>query len=133
MTVIDPIADMFTRIRNAQIVSFDSVTFQYSNVKCDIAKILASEGYINGFEIINNDLKKRLIKIQLKYDINGKPLIESIRRVSKPSKRIYTKKKDIYKVLNGFGTLILSTSDGILSGKEARRKNLGGEIIGEVF
>jgi small subunit ribosomal protein S8 len=133
MTVIDPIADMFTRIRNAQIVSFDSVTFQYSNVKCEIAKILANEGYINGYEILNNDLNKRLIKLSLKYDKHGKPLIDSIRKVSKPSKRIYTKKKDIYKVLNGFGTLILSTSVGILSGKDARIKNIGGEILGEVY
>ena len=133
MTVIDPIADMFTRIRNAQIVSFDSISFQYSNIKCEIAKILTNEGYINGYEIVNDDLNKRLIKLSLKYYKNGKPLIESIRRVSKPSKRVYTKKKDIYKVLNGFGTLILSTSKGILSGKEARIKNLGGEVIGEVY
>ena len=133
MTVIDPIADMFTRIRNAQIVSFDSVSFQYSNVKCEIAKILANEGYINGYEIVNTDINKRQLKLSLKYDEQGQPLIESIRRVSKPSKRIYTKKKDIYKVLNGFGTLILSTSQGILSGKDARLKNIGGEVIGEVF
>ena len=133
MTVIDPIADMFTRIRNAQIVSFDSISFQYSNIKCEIAKMLTNEGYINGYEIVNDDLNKRLIKLSLKYDKNGKPLIESIRRVSKPSKRVYTKKKDIYKVLNGFGTLILSTSKGILSGKEARIKNLGGEVLGEVY
>ncbi|MEK9726540.1 MAG: 30S ribosomal protein S8, partial [Candidatus Margulisiibacteriota bacterium] len=111
----------------------DSVTFQYSNVKCEIAKILVNEGYINGYEILNNDLNKRLIKLSLKYDKFGKPVIENIRRVSKPSKRIYTKKKDIYKVLNGFGTLILSTSVGILSGKEARLKNVGGEVIGEVY
>ena len=133
MTVIDPIADMFTRIRNAQIVSFDTITFQYSNIKCEIAKILTNEGYINGYEIVNDDLNKRKIKLSLKYDKNGKPLIESIRRVSKPSKRVYTKKKDIYKVLNGFGTLLISTSKGILSGKDARLKNLGGEIIGEVY
>lgn len=133
MTVIDPIADMFTRIRNAQIVSFDSVTFQYSNVKCEIAKILTKEGYINGYEILNDDLNKRLLKLSLKYDKDGNSLIENIRRVSKPSKRIYTKKKDIYKVLNGFGTLIISTSIGILSGKEARVKNVGGEVLGEVY
>ena len=133
MTVVDPIADMFTRIRNALIVSFDSVTFQYSNVKCEIAKILVNEGYINGYEILNNDLNKRLIKLSLKYYKLGKPVIENIRRVSKPSKRIYTKKKDIYKVLNGFGTLIISTSVGILSGKEARLKNVGGEVIGEIY
>ena len=93
MTVIDPIADMFTRIRNAQIVSFDSVSLQYSNVKCEIAKILANEGYINGYEVVNSDLNKRQLKLSLKYDSNGDPIIESIRRVSKPSKRIYTKKE----------------------------------------
>ena len=133
MTVMDPISDMFTRIRNAQIVSFDSITFQYSSIKCEIAKILTNEGYINGYEIVNDDINKRQIKLILKYDKEGNPLIESIRRISKPSKRIYTKKKDIYKVLNGFGTLIISTSKGILSGKDARLKNLGGEVIGEVY
>tara|TARA_B100001142_G_C13901765_1_gene488169 strand:+ start:116 stop:517 length:402 start_codon:yes stop_codon:yes gene_type:complete len=133
MTIIDPISDMFTRIRNALIVSFDSITIQHSNVKCEIAKMLTNEGFINGYEIINNDLNKRFIKLSLKYDSNGKPLIESIKRVSKPSKRIYLKKKEIYKVLNGFGLLIVSTSNGLLTGKEARQKNLGGEIIGEVY
>mgnify|MGYP001335922809 CR=1 FL=1 len=133
MTVIDPIADMFTQIRNAQIVSFETISIQYSKVKCEIAKVLTNEGYINGYEITNDDLNKRRLKITLKYDNNGVPLIESIRRISKPSKRVYTKKSDIYKVLNGFGLLILSTSRGILSGKDARIKNLGGEIIGEVY
>jgi small subunit ribosomal protein S8 len=133
MTIIDPISDMFTRIRNAQIVSFDSVSFQYSNIKCEIAKILTNEGYINGYEIINNDLSKREIKLTLKYDEFGKPVIESIKRISKPSKRIYAKKNDIYKVLNGYGTLIISTSKGILTGKQARVNNLGGEILGEVY
>jgi len=132
MTIIDPIADMFTRIRNAQIVALSTVTLQHSCVKCDIAKILANEGYIKSYEIVNNDLNKRLIKLLLKYKDDGAPLIESIRRVSKPSKRIYTSKKNIYKVLNGFGTLILSTSKGILTGRDARLKNVGGEILGEV-
>jgi len=133
MTIIDPIADMFTRIRNALIVSFDTITIQYSNIKCEIAKILTNEGYINGYEIINDDLNKRYIKLILKYDGEGNPLIENIRRVSKPSRRVYLKKKDIYKVLNGFGVLIVSTSKGLLTGKEARLRNLGGEVIGEVF
>ena len=88
MTVIDPIADMFTQIRNAQIVSFDSITLQYSKIKCEIAKILTNEGFVNGYEIINDDLNKRKIKLILKYDNEGKPLIESIKRISKPSKRI---------------------------------------------
>lgn len=133
MTITDPIADMFTRIRNAQIVALSTVTLQHSCVKCDIAKILVNEGYIKSYEIVNNDLNKRLLKLLLKYKDDGAPLIESIRRVSKPSKRIYTSKKNIYKVLNGFGTLILSTSKGILSGKDARLKNVGGEILGEVY
>ena len=133
MTVIDPVADMFTQIRNAQIVSFETITLQYSKVKCEIAKILTNEGFINGYEILNDDLNKRKLKLILKYDSSGKPLIESIKRVSKPSKRIYTKKSDIYKVLNGFGLLILSTSKGILSGRDARLNNVGGEILGEVY
>ena len=133
MTVIDPIADMFTQIRNAQIVSFDSITIHYSKIKCEIAKILTNEGFINGYEIVNDDLNKSKLKVILKYDSDGKPLIESIKRISKPSKRVYTSKSDIYKVLNGFGLLILSTSKGILSGRDARLKNVGGEILGEVY
>ena len=132
MTVIDPIADMFTRIRNAQSVSFENVTFQYSKIKCDILKVLQSEGYIHGFNIVDESLVKEL-NVTLKYDENGVPLIEHIARVSKTSKRIYVSKKDIYKVLNGFGTLIMSTSKGILTGRDARLKNVGGEVIGEVY
>ena len=133
MTIIDPIADMFTRIKNGQIVSFESVQLQYSNIKYEIAKILTREGFISGYELIDDKLNKRQLKIVLKYDENGKPLIENIRRVSKPSRRVYTSKKDIYKVLNGFGILLISTSKGILTGKEARLKNIGGEILGEVY
>lgn len=133
MTIIDPIADMFTRIKNAQVVSFEHVIIQYSKINCEIAKILTDEGYVNGYEIINDDLNKRQLKVTLKYDSNGLPLIENLKRVSKPSMRRYTSKKDIYKVLNGFGVLILSTSKGILTGKDARIKNVGGEIIGEVY
>jgi small subunit ribosomal protein S8 len=133
MTVVDPISDMFTRIRNAINVNFESVSFQYSNIKCEIAKVLTNEGFINGYEIINEDIKKKKIKIALKYDADGEALIQSIKRVSKPSKRIYKSKKEIYKVLNGIGILILSTSKGILTGKNARIKNVGGEVIAEVY
>ena len=133
MTIIDPISDMFTRIRNAQNVFFKDVTFQYSNLKCDILKLLQSEGFINGYEVMNETESKKEIKVFLKYDEKGTPLIENIKRVSKSSKRIYLHKKDIYKFLNGFGLLILSTSKGILSGRDARLKNVGGEVIGEVY
>jgi small subunit ribosomal protein S8 len=133
MTIIDPIADLFTRIRNAQIVSFDSVVIQYSTIKHEIAKLLTKEGYLNGVEILNEDIKKKTLKIALKYDSDGNPLFDTIKRISKPSKRVYTKKKDIYKVLNGYGTLIISTPSGIMTGKEARLKNMGGEIIGEIY
>jgi small subunit ribosomal protein S8 len=133
MTIHDPIADLFTQIRNAQIVSFDSVVIQYSTIKHEIAKLLTKEGYLNGVEIVNKDIKKKTLKIALKYDSEGSPLFDTIKRISKPSKRVYTKKKDIYKVLNGFGTLILSTPFGIMTGKEARLKNVGGEIIGEIY
>jgi small subunit ribosomal protein S8 len=133
MTVTDPISDLFTQIRNAQIVSFDSISVQYSRIKHDIAKLLSKEGYINGVELVNNDINKKDLKITLKYDTEGSPVIDKILRISKPSKRIYTKKKNIYKVLNGLGTLIVSTPSGIMTGKDARLKNLGGEIIGEVY
>lgn len=133
MSITNPVADMLTQIRNALNVNFDYVSFQYSNIKHEIVKILVKEGYLTGYEIVNNDLMKKKLKVELKYDVKGIPIIDTIRCVSKPSKRVYTKKKDIYKVLNGFGTLILSTPKGLLTGKDARLKNVGGEVLVEVY
>lgn len=129
----DVIADMFTKIRNALKEHHDTVSIPHSNIKFTICQILKNSGFISKYEVNDSSLTKKSILISLKYKKNGSSLISSIKKVSKPSKRVYVPKKDIPKVLNGFGLSILSTSKGVLSGKEARLKNVGGELIGEVF
>ena len=133
MTIIDPIADMFTRIRNALGVQHEHVSMPFSKIKCEIAKILLKEGYISGYEVLNEDIVKKKIKIELKYSDSGQPVISSIKKISKSGSRVTIKKSDIPKVLNGFGINILSTSHGVLTGKEARVENVGGELIAEVY
>ena len=129
----DVIADMFTRIRNALKESHDSVEIPYSTLKFRIAQILKENGFITSFEVFGDSLAKKTIKIILKYKKNGLPIISKLERVSKPSKRIYIKKSNIPKVLNGYGISFISTSKGLISGKEARVKNVGGELVGIVW
>ena len=126
----DVIADMFTRIRNSLKESHDTVLIPYSTVKFRIAQILKDSGFITSFDVYGNTLSKKTIKIILKYKKNGQPIISKLQRVSKPSKRIYINKSNIPKVMNGFGISFVSTSKGLISGKEARLKNVGGELIG---
>ncbi len=133
MAISDPIADMFTRVRNALAARHDKVIIPFSNMKLAIAKILKDEGFIKYYEIVSEDLRKKTIKIGLKYDDSGRSLISTIRRISKPGRRHYVAKKEIPKVLNGFGISILSTPKGVLSGRAARLANVGGEYIGKVF
>ena len=133
MTIIDPIADLFTRIRNGLGVNHNSVIVTYSQVKVSILKILKEEGFITFYEIENTDLNKKVIKVGLKYTSSGASIIKKIVRKSKPSKRVYVQKHEIPKVLNGFGICILSTSSGVLSGRSARLKNVGGELLGLVY
>ena len=129
----DVIADMFTRVRNALKESHDSVEIPYSTLKFRIAQILKENGFITSFEVFGDSLAKKTIKIILKYKKNGLPIISKLERVSKPSKRIYIKKSNIPKVLNGYGISFISTSKGLISGKEARVKNVGGELVGIVW
>tara|TARA_B100001113_G_C21065375_1_gene603140 strand:- start:123 stop:524 length:402 start_codon:yes stop_codon:yes gene_type:complete len=133
MAIKDPIADLYTRIRNALNIRHDYVEVPSSNLKLEIVRILKDEGFIESFSLINQDLVKKVIRIILKYRPNGKPLIANISRVSRSSKRQYVKKSNIPKVRNGFGIVIVSTSKGVLSGKEARIKNVGGELLGQVY
>jgi small subunit ribosomal protein S8 len=126
----DPIADMLTRIRNSLTASKVEVNIPFSNIKFAIAQILESEKYIQKVERVKN--KHEEIKIKLKYD-EGKPSIQCIERVSKPGRRVYEKKKDFPLVLSGHGMLIVSTPQGIMTDKEARKRNLGGEIICKVY
>jgi small subunit ribosomal protein S8 len=133
MKITDPIADMFTRIRNALMVDHQDVIIPYSKEKAAIAKILKEEGFIKFSEVLNNEKNQKIIKVGLKYDEHKKSVITKIERISKPGKRIYVKKKDVPKVLNGFGISILSTSLGILTGQAARINNTGGELLGIVY
>lgn len=133
MAISDPIADMFTRIRNAFLSKHKKVIMPHSSVKSEIAKILEMEGFVNKFEVNSKDLTKKELVINLKYDESGDSIIEEINRISKLGKRIYVKKSEIPKVMNGYGISIISTPKGILSGRAARLANVGGELLGEVF
>lgn len=132
MTMSDPIADMLTRIRNAAKAKFNSIDIPGSKLKTELAKVLLAEGFIRNYKLVK-DGKQDLIKVYLKYDDNQKNVIMGLQRVSKPSRRIYVSSKDIKPVLNGLGISVLSTSKGIMTDKTARKENIGGEIICNVW
>lgn len=135
----DPIADMLARIRNAAAVGRPELVLPMSKLKFNIAKLLQETGWIGTVEVIKHEVVKGQsgvfdeIRIVLKYKADGKPAFASIKRVSKSSRRIYVGKDELPRVLNGFGIAIVSTSQGIMTNKEARRRNLGGEVICEVY
>ncbi len=131
MSWSDPIADMLTRIRNGQAAGQEIVEMPSSNLKAAIAKVLKAEGYVDDFEV-EGDVKK-ILRIALKYNAEGKPVIRGIRRESSPGLRRFCGWKDIPRVLGGLGTAVVSTSGGVLSGIEARRRKLGGEIVCTVW
>ena len=124
----DPIADMLTRIRNANIVSHPEVNMPSSKLKVELAKLLKEEGYITDYEVQENGCFKTL-NIKLKYDEAGNPVIANLKRVSKPGLRTYAKSKDLPKVLGGLGIAIISTSKGILTDRKARKEKVGGEVL----
>lgn len=124
----DPIADMLTRIRNANTVRHTSVDVPASNVKKRLAEILLNEGFIKSFNVIDDD-KQGLIRIELKYGEQKERVISGLKRISKPGLRVYAKKNELPKVLGGLGVAIISTSNGIITDKEARKLNVGGEVI----
>ncbi len=132
MSLMDPIGDMFTRIRNGQMRSLDNVKVPASKFRLKILEVLKSEGYINNILIENSKNNKKDLKVNLKY-FEGSPVIKEIKRVSKPGRRVYSRASSIPKIQNGLGLAILSTSKGIMSDTEARKKNIGGEIICRVF
>jgi len=129
---MDPIADMLTSIRNAQAARKETVTVPYSKIKMEIAKVLAKEKFIKEADHKGKKINK-MIDIVLNYDSLNRPTITRLKRVSKPSRRIYSPYSKIKKIRQGFGSQILSTPKGILSGKEARREKIGGEVICEVY
>ena len=132
MTLVDPIGDMLTRIRNAQMRLLTSVIIPSSKFRARILEVLKKEGYISDYKIISEDKTRGSLHIDLKYN-NGMPVIREINRVSKPGRRIYAKADSIPKIQNGLGLAIVSTSMGIMSDNDARTKNIGGEIICRVF
>ena len=132
MNTTDPIADMLTRIRNASSAKHDSVEVPASNMKKQIAQILADEGYIKSFNVID-DAKQGMIKVFLKYGVNKSQVIQGMKRVSKPGLRIYVGSKEVPKVMKGLGIAIVSTSRGIMTDKAARRENVGGEVLAFVW
>ena len=132
MQITDSIADMLTRIRNANSAKHDTVQIPASNIKKSIAQILVDEGYIKSFEVID-DGKQGVIEIALKYGPNKSQVITGLRRVSKPGLRIYSNCEDMPKVQNGLGIVILSTSKGIMTDKDARKANVGGEVLAYIW
>jgi small subunit ribosomal protein S8 len=132
MATSDPIADMLTRIRNAASAKFNRVDIPGSRVKSEIAKILKSEGYIRNYKFIK-DGKQGILRLYLKYGPDQQSVIFGLERVSKPSRRVYLKSKDIKPILSGMGVSILSTSKGMMSDKSARKENIGGEILCNIW
>ncbi|MBI5328657.1 MAG: 30S ribosomal protein S8 [Deltaproteobacteria bacterium] len=132
MAITDPIADMLTRIRNANCANHKEVEIPLSNLKLEIAKILKQEGYIKEYALIK-DNRQGIIKIQIKYDATKKGVISAIKRISKPCLRMFVKKDNVPKVLNGLGISILSTSKGVLTDKKAVEIGVGGEVICTVY
>ena len=128
MTMTDPIADMLTRVRNASSVQHDTVDIPASNIKKEIARILLEEGYIKGYDVIE-DGKQGLIRMQLKYGKNGEKVITGIKKISKPGMRVYADRNNVPKVLNGIGISVIATSKGIVTDKQARELGVGGEVI----
>ena len=133
MGMTDPIADMLTRIRNANKARFKSVAVHMSQVNLNIAKVLKKSGYVIGYENVKDEKGYQMLKIALKYPDTKRTVITGIKRISKPGRRVYVNADSIPKVLNGYGISVLSTSSGVITDAEARELNVGGEIICNVW
>lgn len=132
MNITDPIADMLTRIRNANTSKHKTVDIPASNMKKAIAEILFEEGYIKSFEVIENE-NQGIIRITIKYDEKGSRVIAGLKRISKPGLRVYVANDELPKVLNGLGIALISTSKGIMTDKKAREQGIGGEVLAYVW
>ncbi|MEA4875947.1 MAG: 30S ribosomal protein S8 [Anaerorhabdus sp.] len=133
MNMTDPIADMLTRIRNGVQARHESVEIPASKVKVEIAKILKSEGYITNYAVSGETAAEKKITVTLKYGANNEKVISGIKRISKPGLRVYAKSDAVPRVLNGLGIAIISTSQGLMTDKEARAKHAGGEVVAYVW
>ena len=132
MSMTDPIADMLTRIRNANMVSHPSVSMPSSKLKVQLAKLLKEEGFITDYSV-KDEGKFKVLEITLKYDEKNKPIITKLERISKPGLRNYSKAKNLPKVLGGMGIAIVSTSKGLLTDRKARKENIGGEVLCYIY
>ncbi len=133
MSTSDPIADMLTKVRNAVQARHEKVDVATSKLKLEIVKILKTEGYIKNFKKVQDDDGHSIIRIFLKYDESNEPVIHGIEKISTPGRRIYSGYKELPRVLNGYGTLIVSTSSGVTTGKKASEKMVGGELVCKVW
>lgn len=132
MTMTDPISDMLTRIRNASIASYDTVEIPSSKMKIEIVKILKYEGYIKNYKLVE-DTKQSIIVIYLKYNQDKSSAIKGLKRISKPSRRIYARSREVPKTLNNLGITVVSTSRGVMTDREARKAGIGGEVVFSVW
>ena len=133
MAMTDPIADMLTRIRNANSAEHDTVVIPASKMKVEIARILKQEGYINSYSVEGDTAKDKTITVELKYGPDNQKVITGLKRISKPGLRVYAKGNDVPRVLNGLGIAIISTSKGLMTDRDARKANLGGEVVAYVW
>ena len=132
MSVTDPIADLLTRVRNANQMRYQEVSVPSSNMKLEIVKIMKEEGYITDYKVEKNDVQD-IINITLKYGKNKERVISGLKRISKPGLRVYAKAEEIPTVLNGLGIAIVSTPNGVMTGKEAKKQNVGGEVLAYIW
>lgn len=133
MAMTDPIADMLTRIRNGLHAEHDTVVIPASKMKVEIARILKQEGYINGYSVEGDTAKEKTITVELKYGPDKEKVITGLKRISKPGLRVYAKGGNVPRVLNGLGIAIISTSKGLMTDRDARKNNLGGEVVAYVW
>ena len=128
MSASDPVADMLTKVRNAAMARHEKVDVPASKLKLEIVKILKTEGYIKNFKKVQED-GKNILRIFLKYDDDNNPVIHGVKKISTPGRRVYSGYKDLPRVYNGYGTIIVSTSSGVTTGKKATEKQVGGELV----
>jgi small subunit ribosomal protein S8 len=133
MSMTDPIADMLTRIRNGITSHHDRIELPTSKLKVEIARILKSEGFIRNYNVVDKEASQATLRIDLKYSEDGEPVIHGIERISRPGRRVYRNKQEIPRVLGGLGLAIVSTSKGVLSGHEAVKSGVGGEVLCQVW
>ena len=132
MAVSDPVADMLTKVRNASLAKHDKVDISTSKMKLQIIKILKNEGFVKNFKKVTKD-NFPFVRVYLKYDENQAPVIHGIERLSTPGRRVYTGYRDMPRVFNGYGILVVSTSEGVITGKKAAESKIGGELICKVW